>query len=420
MYPTNLQFLTKKIKNFTRQTVKLNPLSLTTATSQSTIEVVLPSNTLIDLSTLVFYSTGTVTTAPNTAFGAFPKNRDGAIFYRIQVEANGTILENGCNYYNQLYNTLSDILNGSPMEQKRAVAFSKPVTALPTANDTGVPVICNNFHGLLSTISPNVIDTGILGNIKIRFSLSPDDILVRSGTATSCTYALSNIYFSVDTLQISDGYFYNVYLDAINQNKGTVVYNYRQWISYSSSTTSGSQTTNFAISSQSLNRILSFFVAPSAFKYGNSDYYDTVADTSTYFTRFGNGSIGVGATAVNPALTGYQFNIQGQFHPTYIMPRLIDSYPLLLNCTGQSQDVLHGTSSLINDTNFLTNFWCSMICLEHGDHTFISGLDSRGANLQNYWTTYGGALGATLLSLVFCEVSSSVIVGSGFQLLPII
>jgi hypothetical protein len=430
MYPTNLQFLTKKIKNFTRKTVKLQPSALTTATSQSQIEVILPPNALVDLSTFAFYSVGNITVIPVTAtpavtaYGCFPKNVDGVIFNKISVEANNTVLDVGCQNYSHLYNTLADFTYGRPMEDKRAVLFSNPVEAVPTddTKQSNIDICCNNFHGLLATIKPHIIDTGILGVVKVRFQMNTDDILVRTNNTQSISYTLSNIYFSVDVLQIDDGVYYNVYLDAINSNKATVSYQYRQWINYSSSTTSGSSTTNFSINTQSLNRILGILVYPSAFPRGqNGPYWDNTSMTSTFFTRFGNGAINVNGTNINPGITGWQFNVQGEFRPSYIMQNPIHTYPLLLNSLGMSQDVLHGTSQYITSKNvFLSNFFCMACQLEHGDESFISGLDSRGNPAMSYLTTYGQAAGATLLTLIFCEVSSSVIVGSGYQLLPII
>lgn len=71
-YPRNLSYFVKRLANYSRNTNRLQTLNTTTAGPSQIITVDLPNNSLVDLSTLVWYFEGYTGSATN--FCTFPRN----------------------------------------------------------------------------------------------------------------------------------------------------------------------------------------------------------------------------------------------------------------------------------------------------------------------------------------------------------
>ncbi|GIL71522.1 hypothetical protein Vretifemale_1889 [Volvox reticuliferus] len=114
-YPRNLSYLVKRLSGYSRNTFRLQTLNQTTATAGQIITVDLPSNALVDLSTLtMFFKGATSTTA---GFAVFPRNIE-CLIERLEVEINGQIVNTGCAYYNQLWQILADTTFGTQVLPK--------------------------------------------------------------------------------------------------------------------------------------------------------------------------------------------------------------------------------------------------------------------------------------------------------------
>jgi hypothetical protein len=263
--------------------------------------------------------------------------------------------------------------------------------------------------------------------------MASNSVLIAQGAATAYSYTLSNIYFTCDTASIDDGQFNEIHQMYLAQG-GVYEYVFRQWLSFSSVPTSLSQTTNFSLAAQSLNRVLATFVLGGTAGLGSTaDYYDPITYNSPYFTRFAVGSLTIngGSTPTTFNLTNWQFNIAGVYHPTY-QADPYSAFALDMNSMHLSQDTLGGVtpymvpantalSATVNPwTYFAQNFWVAMVELEEGtDNSYISGLDTRG-NVSQGWFTTTAATGTGAIAsptcLVFCEVTSSLLVGAGRQI----
>jgi len=261
--------------------------------------------------------------------------------------------------------------------------------------------------------------------------MASNSVLIAMGAATGATYTLSNIYFTCDTALIDDGQFNEIHQMYLAQG-GVYEYVFRQWLSFSSVPTSLSQTTNFSLSAQSLNRVLATFVIGGTAKIG-TDYYDVITCNSPYFTRVAVGSLTINGTATTLNLTNWQFSIAGVYHPTY-QADPISAFALDMNSMHLSQDTLGGTTPFLTPTPaqlgatptlnpwtyFGQNFWVAMVELEEGtDNSYISGLDTRGNVSQGWFTTTASTATGAIASptcLVFAEVTSSLLVGAGRQI----
>ncbi len=76
-YPKNLSMISKSLVGYRRQTNKLQPTSSTTANPSDIVRVYLPMNTIVDLSSLVFFWMGSTSTTAGAC--CFPKNADVSI-----------------------------------------------------------------------------------------------------------------------------------------------------------------------------------------------------------------------------------------------------------------------------------------------------------------------------------------------------
>jgi hypothetical protein len=76
---------------------------------------------------------------------------------------------------------------------------------IPGANMTGRQFVIQNWLGFLGSVSPHVMDTSLMGNVRLHITLTTLQILVANAAMTGAAFALSNIFFSVDTIDINDG-----------------------------------------------------------------------------------------------------------------------------------------------------------------------------------------------------------------------
>ncbi|GIL71523.1 hypothetical protein Vretifemale_1889 [Volvox reticuliferus] len=366
-YPRNLSYLVKRLSGYSRNTFRLQTLNQTTATAGQIITVDLPSNALVDLSTLtMFFKGATSTTA---GFAVFPRNIE-CLIERLEVEINGQIVNTGCAYYNQLWQILADTTFGT-------------------------------------------------------------QVLPKSLAGAGENYTLSEIFFSVDTLSIDDGMFYQMHQNFLAQG-GVYEIPFNNYFSFTS--TGGlSQTTKFSLSTQSLNRVWATFIAGGNYQLGGaagSAFFDANAGTASYFTRIGNaGTLTYGTNTNNQpvtyALTNYQFNINNVYYPNY-KPTAEQAYALLLNAYNLSQDTLGGGYKNMDTlAKWNAAFWVACQEFDHGTDDYISGIDTRGNVAQCFFETQGTVStgtavgtaptnpGTNLVALVFAQTTSTLRVGAG-------
>jgi hypothetical protein len=239
----------------------------------------------------------------------------------LEIECNGQIIAGGLAGYNHLWNSIVDTTFGQDVLNRRKILQNGADATIPGANTTGRQFVIQNWLGFLGSVSPNIIDTSLMGNVRLRITLTTPQILVGSAAMTVPGFSLSNIFFSVDTIDINDGMFHAIH-DQFLAGGGVYEMPFNNYFSFSS--TGGlSQTTKFSLSSQSLNRVWATFVPGAAFAINTVNgvtgttgcYQDPVSLTSPYFSRICGGSSGqivsygngTNSTPVTYTTTGYQF-----------------------------------------------------------------------------------------------------------------
>lgn len=421
-YPRNLSYFVKRLANYSKNTYRLQTLNTTTAGPSQIITVDLPNNALVDLSTLVWYFEGYTGSATNSC--TFPRNIE-TLIERVEVEINGQLVSPGCANYSHLFQIISDTTMGEDCRNRRAILQNATNVSAPTGNvggaaagaaiptTGGTPFAVCNWLGFLGSAQPTVLDTNLLGNVRIRITLSSANVLVSSATAvTGATYSLQNMFFSVDCISIDDGMYYALH-DQFLSKGGVYEIPYNNFYSFSQSITAGgSGSVKFSLSTQSLNHLWATF----AFGGTATQVANTNAGTSQFFLRSACG------------ITGYQFNINNQYVPNYRVNRDL-AYQLMMNSYNLSQDTLGGCHSNINTINKWRDcFWVASCALDHAtasDERFISGSNTLGNVAQGYWEYDGASVGtdnfdttvdANAIALVFAQTTAVLQVGAGRQI----
>lgn len=420
-YPRNLSYFVKKLANYSRNTYRLQTLNTSTAGPSQIVTVDLPNNALVDLSTLAWYFEGT--TSATAQFCDFPRNIE-ALIERVEVEVNGQLISPGCSSYSHLFQIISDTTMGEDCTNRRVILQNGAnITAAPTANrTTATPYTICNWLGFLGSAQPTVLDTNLLGNVRIRITLSRSDVLVGSATApTAPTYSLANMFFSVDCISIDDGVYYAIH-DQFLSKGGVYEIPFNNFYSFSQSVSAnGDGSVKFSLSTQSLNHLWATFVyggaAPNNLDAANTASKSTTGiGSSLYFLRSACG------------LSGYQFNINNQPVPNY-RPNRDMAFQLLMNSYNLSQDTLGGVNGNISSLDsWRTRYWVASCALDHAvasDERFVSGLNTLGNVAQGYWEYSGvtvnagnnfGAASANATALIFAQTTSILQVGAGRQI----
>jgi hypothetical protein len=399
-YPRNLSYFVRKLAGYSRNTFKLQTLNQDTASPSQIITVDLPNNSLVDLNTLTWFFTGSTVGTGGTA--QFPRNIE-SIIERLELEINGQLVSGGCSGYNQLWNIIADTSLGEDCTNRRKIlqgSTDVPVAG-SIANQTNVQFAITNWLGPLGSMKPEVLDTNLLGNVRLRITLAPTSILTFGTNTTAATYSLGNMFFSCDTISIDDGNFYAMH-DQFLSSGGVYEIPFNNYFSFAQSAT-GSGALKFSLSTQSLNMVWATFANAG---FTGSTGRDADAATSVHFKRTGNG------------ISGYQFNINNVPYPNY-RPTAVQAYQLLQNAYGMSQDTLGGCHRLLDTpAKWTDSFWVAAQSFAHNtsdDERYISGIDTRGNVAQCYFE-YQGLAPANQTGLIFCQTTSLLRIGAGRQI----
>lgn len=316
--------------------------------------------------------------------------------------------------------------------------------AAPTALQGATQYIIQNWLGFLGSVSPNIVDTSVTGNLRLRITLTNPQVNVVGVGGNSTGFQLSQIYFTCDTCAINDGIYSQLQAQYLNQG-GVFEMPYRNYFSFSSSVSSMSQTTKWSLASSCLNRVWGCFVNQTTFPIsavgtvsspspGSS--LDPVTGNCAYFSRLGNTQITYGSganttTQTNP-LFNHQFQISSVYYPAYqVDPGF--AYGNMLCSYGLAQDTLGGGHPNLKSLGaWNSSFWVAEQRFNFGDQdgtSLLSGQDQKGTTAQAAFITNGGAItstttgtgaaaapGANLTVLVFAEVTSVLRVAAGRQI----
>lgn len=181
--PANVSFFMQRIQGISTSHFKINPQTGGNQTSGKLVRFELPTNSLVNMKSLrCFFA------AVASGGGAVSLPADVSSFIeRISVYMGGVLVGNGHQGYNTLVHAkkvlCGDKCNttlGHP-EIVRATSYHNGAsfsnTAPETYADNGREHFCiDNWEGLLGSLEPSIIDTGLFPQITIELTLADDTV----------------------------------------------------------------------------------------------------------------------------------------------------------------------------------------------------------------------------------------------------
>ena len=174
-FPKQFQYYLSRLNNVRRNTIRISPITSTSANPSDIIVVRLPSNSLVNLQTLnwVFEAS---TTSTASYFTQLPRDIE-SIIDRMTVLVNGLQVYSGSfQQYNVLWNILLRATTGREYQRSRVLLQNSLDQTTPTANASSQLFCINDWLGFMNC-EPAVIDTSVVGDIEIQIQLAPVGIL---------------------------------------------------------------------------------------------------------------------------------------------------------------------------------------------------------------------------------------------------
>ena len=420
VYPRNLSNFLNRLSGYNKNNVKLTVLGSDAASQGDIIQVDLPSNSIVDLSSLAWSFQVVYGTQAGGGVMVPPMNAEGLI-QRLAVEVNDQTLVNLTNY-NDLFHVLLNMTATEDYQRQRMIAqtnVSSTDAATATTNGTTQNLVApdganaastrrhtiDTWLGFLGSAKPNFIDTSLLGNVRISITLASGNILGGSaGNANNNrTYAISSQAFSIDVVSIADG-IYDAMVDQMLASGRPIEIPFKNYFTFTSLQNNMGQTTSFNVASQSIDRLwgtarLQTYadanaprVAVDAQNVDNS----IIKHTPPYFTFKGD--------------TGrhYQFQVNNTLYPNWQLDTADKMYQHTKLAIGDQGNMLSGAVP-VSAASYLQNFFAFAVSLEHhtdSDERFLSGIDTRGASANCQFKSDDNGANASQI-IVFAECTSS-------------
>ena len=395
VYPRNMSNFLNRLSGYNKNNVKMNVLGSSTANNGDVIQVDLPTNSIVDLSSLAwsFKNTWSVAVAGNDQNHDLPINAE-SIINRLAVEVNGQTLVNLTNY-NVLYHALLYMTATEDYQQQRLTAQANTQTGAASgtsqrinttdAGDNAATTtrqhVIDTWLGFLGSAKPNFIDTSLLGNVRISITLAGADMVGGDTGAATNSYQLTDQYFSVDVVSISDGV-YDAMVDQMLASGAPIEIPFKNYFSFNSLNTTMDQTTAFNVASQSIDRLWAVTRAQTY----------NARDTVRVPTAPAHGSVTNNVPYFNFAAcdgSGFHFKVNNTLYPQWTSSNPQDWWQHTKLAVGDQGNMLAGAFPTAL-SHYLDNFFVYACQLEHrtdGDERFVSGIDTRGAAAQCYFVS---------------------------------
>ncbi len=422
MYPDNLLYFVKKLQGYSRNNVKVLPLTSTTSGPGQVIQFRLPTNSLIDLSTWCLHGNLTVAgTGAEVNFG-----RDTASMIRnVQVQIGGQTIQN-LNQYNLVWQALKQsTMSTSASASNKWLEYDANVVAVGNNNQsTKSPFVVRNWLGFFQS-SPSILDTSLVGEIVISLTIETDPLkfCINEAGTTAVTLALTELFSSIDLISIQDGVYDMVAKQALASGLMLEI-PVPNYFTFLHSATSDSYDTQFTIGCQSLDAAMVLQRLQGKALSDNA----TVSSANGYKIQIGLRFDG--ATATTTDGDGWYFEVNGAQVPSHRVNRHNTPYyqKLAFGIHGADHGNLHGTEIKRDDA---TTGWTAadvtlmesaqyipVVRFNHAasDKRLLSGIDARSNPVQIAFHHKSDGNTAPKDVSVVALCTSTLMVGAGQQL----
>jgi len=487
--PSNLSFFMSRMQGVSTSHFKINPQTSGDVGPNRILRFEVPSNVIVNFRSLRMFMNCECSNS-STKATSLP-NDISSLIERVSVYVGGVLVANGFNGYNTFVHAKAALQGykcgalGHPemVRQKCYHSFlgSSNANAVlgNTATETyasdaaGNDYFCiDNFEGLLGSIEPSLLDTGLVGTIVIEISLADNtvcsvsdsralpalqtDVYQVLGTAGfdiltalsggTPTYTLKNINMQVEVLSLAT----NVLDTIVEQRIGQIGYLSLPFKNIFSFSNTHDSSTRFNVNSASWDRVWFAFrdtgfanvTAPvrvkgykcaGAFTAATSGgavtgvdvgvpEYDAGGTLNTnaekykpfYFNfrepKTALGTFATPTTSTPTVATTYQLQINSASVPNYRL-----TAPELYAMSMNSLDY-YDKNHKITLHQYKCNYFvgCMRLCLPDSDYSRLgSGVDCRGVSSSCSINTTG--LVQSNLT-IFCECTSELRIGAGRQI----
>lgn len=336
--PSTFSYALQKLSGFTKNKIRLNTTSATTAPANSTISVRLPINTYINLASFNMYATATTASSVAGQFSTLPRNVQSLIQNFI-VRLNGQALSgSGCSQAHTAYNEL--MLCRGNNEYKKSCSITglgNDVVAPPVANETR-NIVIDDWPSSFMSATPRWIDTSLLGEISVDIRLAGSEIMVNSNDVTVGTYTLTDIWFEIEILQWDSPIYDEIIQEELNSGRILEIPYYDLLDTHVVRTNAD----RITINSQCVEMLLVTFRDANYSAVAHADKAAAANNGQSSFFKFSPLNFASDAAAnvawYNDNVHRYNFNINGKNYPEYGAQPVYLSYNSLCDSFGDRAD----------------------------------------------------------------------------------
>lgn len=239
--PENLRYYARSLA-FTRNTQKIDPVNSTSSAPNSTTIINLPSNALVNPS-ISLHATFTV-----GANGALPAHTSSLI-HRLEVLLNGVPIQE-ISEYGVLYNLVA---NATMNQSKILGDFVGMNTVAETAGAVAYDGVIPIWLGFLGSADPLFLDTGVIGEIQIRCTWSPNSVL---GNQAGEAYQIDNISAFCDVVELGDNGLYRSLVAGRLMEGGSIEIPFKNYDSFQQARGGTAGSLRGSVVGQSLDKII--------------------------------------------------------------------------------------------------------------------------------------------------------------------
>lgn len=274
--PSNVSYFMQRLQGVSTSHFKVHPQTDGNQTSGKIVRFELPSNTLLRLNggTRLFFNCTT------SGAGASMPNDVSSFIERCSVYMGGVLVQNGFQGYNTLKHAKSALCGsktGSTLghpEIVRKISYHNGSTfgnTDPEAYSTdGTESFCiDNWEGLLGSLEPSIIDTGLFPQITLELTLADDTVcpisegrILPDGTGATTnhfdktgsanpTYTLTQMTLQCEVLGMAT----SVLDQIVEQRIASVGYLSMPFKNYYTFVSTHNQTSRFNVNSASWDRL---------------------------------------------------------------------------------------------------------------------------------------------------------------------
>ena len=286
-YNSNLAYFLSRLQGVSTNYFRLEPQNSSTATANKIIRFHLPSNALLNMRSLKFMFSAS--TAGSSAGGRLPPNIDSLIA-RYELSAGGQQIAQGFNDMNVFAHAKRAIAGdncdkvlGHP-EMVRAKSYvdgfgDSGTSGLATTENESYPTTNNatqfcvgGWEGFLGSCEPAILDTALLPDMVLTLYLADNSVLssvagvaldatgssdITDDGAGNATFSIDNFHLNVETLGMADSVYENMLERRMAE--GFLEIPFKQYFSFPDTHTG---TTRWSVSTQSLDRVWVAFRDP--------------------------------------------------------------------------------------------------------------------------------------------------------------